>query len=186
MEAFARVLSRHGYAGATMTSVAAEAGLSPGLLHHHFEGKREMLDAVVDALIARFQRALRIEAGEDDPLRRFVDAALERGVRADAIAARCWVSVFGEALRDPGLLDRVRRLVSGQVGAIQRLTALGGGVGLSQHEATAVLAYVVGCLVVGVFAPKTSAGFAAPGGQVLVRALRELRSSSGRSSLPRR
>src|SRR5262249_23661299 len=41
--AFARVLAEHGYAGATIAAVAAEAEVAPGLVHHYFAGKAELL-----------------------------------------------------------------------------------------------------------------------------------------------
>ena len=45
IEATARVLARQGAAGASVRAIAAEAGVSPGLVTHHF--------ASVDALVAR-------------------------------------------------------------------------------------------------------------------------------------
>src|SRR5262249_8644759 len=36
VRAFAKVLANHGYAGATIAAVAAEAEIAPGLVHHHF------------------------------------------------------------------------------------------------------------------------------------------------------
>jgi AcrR family transcriptional regulator len=45
IEATARVLARDGAAGASVRAIAAEAGVSPGLVTHHF--------ASVDALVAR-------------------------------------------------------------------------------------------------------------------------------------
>ena len=47
LAAAAQVLSRHGYAGATITRVAREAGVSRGLLHYYFRNKEDMLAKVL-------------------------------------------------------------------------------------------------------------------------------------------
>ncbi|SDH84987.1 DNA-binding transcriptional regulator, AcrR family [Actinokineospora alba] len=46
----ARVLERHGYAGASTNKIAAEAGVSPGSLYYYFPDK----DAVVRLVLERF------------------------------------------------------------------------------------------------------------------------------------
>jgi hypothetical protein len=86
----------------------------------------------------------------------------------DAVAARCWVSVFAEAVRDPTLFTQVRRLLDTEIEAIRRR----GGAEFSAHDAGAVLAFIVGSLVFGAFAPRKTAGFAAPSVRRLVDALR--------------
>lgn len=50
IEATARVLARDGATGASVRTIAIEAGVSPGLVNHHFAG--------VDALIAATYRAV--------------------------------------------------------------------------------------------------------------------------------
>jgi TetR/AcrR family transcriptional regulator, transcriptional repressor of bet genes len=57
--AFARVLAAHGYAGATVAAIAAEAGVAPGLVHHHFENKDELLGALLRTLVAAFRERVR-------------------------------------------------------------------------------------------------------------------------------
>lgn len=44
-----RVLQRHGYAGATVALIAAEAGLSSGAIYTHFVGRTELLVAALHA-----------------------------------------------------------------------------------------------------------------------------------------
>jgi AcrR family transcriptional regulator len=43
LEAAQRVLNTHGFSGTTIAKVAAEAGVSRGLLHYYFEDKEDML-----------------------------------------------------------------------------------------------------------------------------------------------
>ncbi len=162
--AFARVLADHGYSGATIAAVAAEAGVAPGLVHHHFRDKQDLLASLLDDLIARFRRRLRNREAASpgdraaDPVVVYTDAALALDHTADVVAARCWVGVLAESVRDPALFRQTRRLIDSEVAAIQR-RSLGA---LSADEASAVLAFILGSLVLGAFAPRKTAGFAAP------------------------
>jgi hypothetical protein len=91
-------------------------------------------------------------------LNAYADAALRLDAKADAVAARCWVGVFAEAIRHPSLFQRVRRLVDAEVSHVRELS----GGRLDDHRASAVIAFVMGSLVFGAFAPRKAAGFAAP------------------------
>ncbi len=166
--AFAQVLARHGYAGATIAAVAAEAGVAPGLVHHHFASKHDLLASLVGELMRGFRARTRAfdDAG-GDPLDAYATAAVGLGATADTIAARCWVGVFAEAIRDPALLAQIRRLLDAELAQIQRR----GGARLTAHDTGAVLAFIIGSLVFGAFAPRKTAGFAAPSLKKLIAAL---------------
>jgi TetR/AcrR family transcriptional repressor of bet genes len=166
--AFARVLADHGFAGATIASVAAEAGVAPGLVHHHFESKEELMTSLLADLVARFRERVRHYEQDADPLLAYVDAALKLDERSDLTAARCWVGVFAEAIRNPTLFEQVRRLIDTEIVAIRRRS----GDRLSAQEGGAVLAFILGSLVLGTLAPRKTAGFAAPGLRQLVAAMR--------------
>jgi TetR/AcrR family transcriptional regulator, transcriptional repressor of bet genes len=169
LAAFARVLADHGYAGATIARIAAEAGVAPGLVHHHFESKAELLRGLLQDLVSRFRGRIRASgADEVDPLLAYVDAALALDARADLVAAKCWVGVFAEAVRDPALFAQVRRLIDAEIGVIQERSR---GT-LSAQDAGAVLAFILGALVLGAFAPRKTAGFAAPALRRFVGSLR--------------
>jgi hypothetical protein len=105
------------------------------------------------------------EAGAD-ALSAWLSAALALDGTNDLVEARCWVGVLAEAVRDPALGDKVRRLVDAEIQAIQRRT----GGRRTPQEAGALLAFVLGALALGAFAPKRVAGFAAPAGEALARA----------------
>jgi AcrR family transcriptional regulator len=47
LEAASKILSEYGYEGATIRLIAAEAGVSRGLLHYYFKNKEEMLGQVI-------------------------------------------------------------------------------------------------------------------------------------------
>ena len=158
--AFVRVLASHGQAGASISAVAAEAGVAPGLVHHHFTDKQDLYAAVIDVLLADFRRRTdAIRAGEGSSASdAYADGALGLGANADVIAARAWVGVFAEALSDPVLFQKLRRLIDGEVALIER----NAGGTLRTGDASAVLSFILGALVFGAFAPRKVAGFAAP------------------------
>src|SRR5271170_5140801 len=79
-------MSEHGYFGATIHSIAQQAGLTTGLLHYHFKSKQEILLALVDKLYAiienRYQKRLselRNDGNALDRLQSFIDAHLALG-----------------------------------------------------------------------------------------------------------
>lgn len=158
LQAFAQVLADHGYAGATIAKVAAEAGIAPGLIHHHFKNKEELLSALLDMLMARFRSRLRQQDAQALGLAAYADAALKLDEKADTVAAKCWVGLLAEAVRNPDLFKRVRRMLDSEISNIQALS----GNQMNDHDASAVLAFVMGSLVFGAFAPRKTAGFAAP------------------------
>jgi AcrR family transcriptional regulator len=166
VKAFGRVLASHGYAGATMQVVALEANLSAGLLHHYFSGKEEMLHELFIDLVGAFRGRI-----SKDPnlsgLGGYLGAALQRGEGSDPQAAKCWVGLFAEAMRDPVLMTKIRRYLEGE---ISFLCEKSGGK-LDVKESSVILAYVLGCLVFGAFAPKKTEGFAFAGAQKILKAM---------------
>lgn len=171
LRAFAAVLADHGYAGATIAAVATEAGVAPGLIHHHFKNKQELLDALRRELISGFRARVHAYDERGDPLLAYADGALKLDERADVTAARCWVGLLAEAVRSPALFRQLRTLIDAEISDIRRRS----GGRLSDHDAGAVLAFIIGALVLGAFAPKKTAGFAAPGLRKLLDALAPMR-----------
>jgi len=172
--AFARVLAEHGFAGATIAAVATEAGVAPGLIHHYFTGKEDLLESLLADLLDRFRARTRGIEASSDSLEAYLVAAVGLEAGADIVAARCWVGVFAEAVRDPTLFARMRRLVDSEITAIRRRS----GDKFSAEDAGAVLAFVLGALVLGAFAPRKTAGFAAPALLKLAAALDPTRLAS--------
>jgi TetR/AcrR family transcriptional repressor of bet genes len=87
IEATARVLARDGAAGASVRNIASEAGVSPGLLGHYFDG--------VDALIA----ATYGHVGEQ------VSTALGAAIAAAGSDPRARLSAYVTASFDPPIAD---------------------------------------------------------------------------------
>jgi len=160
--AYARVLATHGRAGASIARVADEVGVAPGLIHHHFENKRDLEAALLEVLIAAFHGRI---GGQD--LFAYADAALALGSTSDLVAARAWVGLFAAALSDPLLFEKMRRLLDSEIASICRRSRAR----LPVADASAVLAFIIGALVFGAFAPRKAAGFAAPAMRRLLKAL---------------
>ena len=160
--AFARVLSQHRYTGATVLAVAEEAQLSPGLLHHHFKNKREMLIELLESLIEEFKIRFRQRAKEGEfNLNTYIDSALKLDERSDSIAAKCWVGILAEALKDKAIMEKIKRHLDSEIVSITKLS----GDKLGPTESSAILAFIIGSLVFGAYAPKRTAGFAADMGK---------------------
>lgn len=175
VRALSEVLARHGLGGATIVRIAHEAGVSPGLIHHHFEDKDAMVLALFDHLVASFRARARPSGPSEGALEAYADAAVGLGPRAQVKEARVWSALFAEAARMPALATRVRAFVDAE------LVSLRGRAGLSEHDAAAVLAFVTGALVLGAFAPKRVAGFASPGLRALLATPAAAQVSAGTS-----
>jgi TetR/AcrR family transcriptional repressor of bet genes len=167
LTALTRVLAAHGVEGATIARVAAEAGFAPGLLHHHFRSKDEMIEALLAELVAGFRARTRAH-DERDRVLAYGLSALSLGKGSDPTAARAWVGVLAEALRTPALFARVRRMLDAEVESLRERS----GWTFSEADASAILAFILGALVFGAFAPKKTTGFAAPALAKLISALR--------------
>ena len=172
--AFARVLAERGYAGATIAAVSNEAGVAPGLVHHHFADKGDLLESLLQDLIARFRRRIQVLEADASPLDAYALAAVRLDDSSDIVAARCWVGVLAEAVRSPPLFARVRRLVDTEIDRIRRRS----GDRFTAKEAGAVLAFVMGSLMLGAFAPRTTTGFAAPALRLLIDEIRRQHSTA--------
>lgn len=78
------VVVEHGYAGASLNRIAAHAGISKGLISYHFDGKADLLEALVrdvfdrGAEIAMRERPdeLSEDAPSDQALRAYLEANL--------------------------------------------------------------------------------------------------------------
>ena len=127
VEATIRCLARDGYARLTMKRVAAEAGVSPGILHYYFADKRAILAAaalrVTDDLDRRVAAEARGEQGARGRLRALIRACLDVATR-DRDFWTVFIEFWGETLHDPELAVlnartymRARRLIGRVIAA---------------------------------------------------------------------
>ena len=125
VQATIRCLARDGYAGLTMKRVAAEAGLSPGILHYYFRDKRAILAEAAARVTRDLDRRVAAEArGAKDArgrLRALIRACLEVAT-SDHAFWTVFIEFWGETLHDRRLAalnartyTRARRLLAGAV-----------------------------------------------------------------------
>lgn len=90
VEATLRCLAEHGHAGVSVRRIAAEAGVSAGLVNHHFDG--------IEALVAAAYERLSIDLLADVMRRVEVESDPRRRLSA------YFAAIFSESVLDPGLL----------------------------------------------------------------------------------
>lgn len=58
LDAFERVILRDGYAKASQRRIAEEAEVNQPMIHHYFSGSEELLEAMLNRVVERYQSAL--------------------------------------------------------------------------------------------------------------------------------
>lgn len=195
VDAMLRVLADQGWAKATIARVAREAGLTPGLLHYHFQSKQEILVELVHRIETEHEsRIRRLSMQATTPTQRvqaMVLAYLKAGDEADASAVATWVIIVSEAIRQPevrdAFSDAILRLTAPMRLAIQDGLDAGefntGGLD-AEACAAAVMACVQGYYNLGVAARNTiPRGSAAPASLRMVAGLLGVKDVDGFASL---
>ena len=104
IDAAIRLLAERGYAGTSLAAIGAEAGLSRGLVSHHFGTKEACMQAVVEQIRENMrEQSLSAASGHSMSLDDAIDAYF-MGVRRQYPAARAMYVVLIEGLTSsPGL-----------------------------------------------------------------------------------
>jgi AcrR family transcriptional regulator len=105
IDATMHVLARKGYAQTTLSDVAAEAGVSHGLVNFHFESKEKLLTAVLlflsDEYRNNWQTALaQAGAAPAEKLKAMLAADFNSAICTPERLA-CWCSFWGEVQSRP-------------------------------------------------------------------------------------
>ncbi|MDE2595274.1 MAG: TetR family transcriptional regulator C-terminal domain-containing protein [Sphingomonadales bacterium] len=168
--ACARVLAREGAAGASVRTIAVEAGVSPGLIGHYFPALDDLIAATYAHVGARVEAALEaaVAAAAPEPRARldaFVTASFAAPI-ADAELLATWIAFWSLVRTLPGMAAQH----DGQYFAFrERLARLLHDCGLPRprlrHAAIAVTALVDGlwlelCLSPGCFTPDEAGAMA--------------------------
>lgn len=126
--AAAQCLAELGHAGTSVRAVAARAGVSPGLVTHHFKGIDELIAAtyaqVGEQIAAVLNQAIDEADGAEAKLRAFIDASFRPPV-LDRDLLAVWLSFWSLVRRDPAV-RKVHKQV--YVDYRQRLEALIGAI----------------------------------------------------------
>jgi TetR/AcrR family transcriptional regulator, transcriptional repressor of bet genes len=176
------VIVRKGYSGASIQDIAQEAGLTPGLIHYHFESKQEILITLftrLEALVNQRKQAGVRKLGKAGPLAALdalIDAFLALDDTADRLAVNCWTMISAEAVYNHALGRAFRKVVHAQLRQIEEYLklAFGGKVRRSRIRAgaAAILAAIHGSFLLASTAPGTiPAGTAAGSVKLMARGL---------------
>ena len=140
-------ISVTGYERASTKSIAARAGLAPGLIHYHFKSKEEILLALVDMLIelaeAGFAEAMKSAESASEKLAAFVTSRVGLDPTFDSAAVKAWVSILAEAMGQIGVRDRVAHWLGKDHTRLARLFKEAGS-SQPKEQASLLLAMILG------------------------------------------
>lgn len=107
IEAAIACLAEGGIAGFTVDRICRKAGISKGLISHHFDGKDDLLAQAYDAMTARLDALGAAQLGREDVSPRqalcaFVNANFDPKV-FDRTQLKAWLAVWGETASNPTL-----------------------------------------------------------------------------------
>jgi TetR/AcrR family transcriptional repressor of bet genes len=114
IDATIRAIARFGYANATLTQVANEAGLSPGIVNFYFKSKEQLLIATLEQIVEEYSSLWQaaLNKGKVAPA-----AGLEAMIEADFLPSVCnvekvsiWYAFWAEARSNTVYHDLVSRL----------------------------------------------------------------------------
>jgi TetR/AcrR family transcriptional repressor of bet genes len=167
-DVFISVVAERGFDGATLPEVARQLDVSPGLLHHHFADKDEVVAVAVERLALRLElraeQRLRHARTPAQQLRAIVQAWLAVDDDADPEGVRAWAAFESAAQSNASvravidvLLSRARARFADVIVAVHPTWSTT----KRERIATALLFAVEGALRVG-----TSTTLLAPGDAV--------------------
>lgn len=170
------VMAESGFEGASIGAIAKAAGVTPGLVHYHFEDKRELLHAAIDRLRDRaLTRLSQAGRGGAPTLRDLVRAMTTRGPTSSPVDVACWVAVGAEAVREVKTRRRFEAAMR-EVAVLLEARAREDGLP-PEHAARAawsLVALVQGFFLLSAAAPGAlPAGLAEGAGMALVSGLHE-------------
>lgn len=150
--AAASVLAERGLEAASFTEIMQRAGVTRGVIYHHFPGgKFELVIEALDATGHAAEALLRAARAGDDPLgamRAFVELWKENLESSNFQSGCPVVAVVADAPADPELLDAADRAFGLWHGALVD-TLIGGGVAADRAAtlATVIISSVEGAVV---------------------------------------
>jgi AcrR family transcriptional regulator len=111
-----RCFARNGFQATAMQDIFTEAGLSAGAVYSHFTGKDEIITAIAEEVIDKVTAAAGAALPGDEPPA--LDQVLERifTTLQQTDIAPIAVIVWGEAIGDPALRQRLSALYRGLAG----------------------------------------------------------------------
>ena len=129
IDAAIRCLGEGGMSAFTIERICTEAGVSRGLINHHFAGKEELLTCVYDELTAFLVKVPEAESTPADRLTGLIDANFAQNA-AEPSQLRAWLALWGEVSTNTKLQalhrERYRIYKSSMADAISGIAAARG------------------------------------------------------------
>jgi AcrR family transcriptional regulator len=148
IDAVFRCVVRHGLSGATVSAIAAEAGVSRGIIHYHFRDKLALYEAAFERVVEGFQEALQRHPRDaaqppEEQLRQLVLLGLPV-TRTSRERSRFWLEFLAARFLEPGLKELHDRHAERWRGFVrERLAAMQADGSLSPAVDTAALAMAI-------------------------------------------
>ncbi|KPV59100.1 TetR family transcriptional regulator [Paenibacillus sp. A3] len=109
MEAALKVFSRRGIVGTKMSMIAAEAGISHGLLYHYFKSKDELFTTLVQMAMAGAQDAMKsiydLQGSPLDKIKYLTNEILDE-------SGRPYFMLIHQARTSEGVPEKVKELIA--------------------------------------------------------------------------
>ena len=108
VEAAIACLGKHGMSGFTVANICAEAGISRGLISHHFEGKEALLVEAYAAMTAHLAPAAGAAAEAEDGPAAVLLKIVEQSFSESAFkrsTLKAWLALWGETGSNGRLYD---------------------------------------------------------------------------------
>ncbi|MBL1074817.1 TetR family transcriptional regulator [Nocardia sp. 2] len=109
LRAMAGVVAREGLANATLSRVAAAAGMQRTLVLHYFGSRDSLMRAFVTEAVAAYGSAM-LRTTATDPVAARIDAMFEPGAYPDREDLIIWTELVALAARDPQARNQLRDL----------------------------------------------------------------------------
>jgi len=157
-QALLAFMAEKGYAGATVREIAKAAGVSSGLIHHHFESKQDILLAAVKLIVAAGQARYEAMSAEattaKGKIEAFINSRLSLGEGENLEAVKAWVLIGSEAVRQDEVQSIYKDAIAQQQKFLSKLLADADGNKLSrkeyQSQAAIILSAIEGAYLLGV------------------------------------
>jgi AcrR family transcriptional regulator len=109
-----RVIRAHGMLESSTRSVAAEAGVSTGLLHHYFDSYDDLMAAAFERVAAEdLQRARDVVGAYNTPTEQLDAIVTEFQPARDAWQFQWWMDAWSSSARHPAVRDIAAKLNAG-------------------------------------------------------------------------
>jgi AcrR family transcriptional regulator len=151
LEATRRVVLERGFGHTRIADVAAELGVSTGLIHYHFASKDELLaETLRDTAAADIRRLEESVAGHGDPIER-LDRVLQEYLPSEERDQSwvLWIDAWGDALRSPRLREISEELDTAWARVLETVIRDGVDVGALKCSDPAASAWRLACLMDG-------------------------------------